>query len=108
MSRCLQTAGHSVTLNNPTYDCANDSLPPGSNTENNPMVTVNQNTEGDHTYHELEPVLHHSAGPNMLSQGDTFSDSEAHIYDMEVESDDEPPKSPMDGTYEHSSLSELS
>ena len=71
------------------------------------MVIVNQSIEGEHIY-ELEPVLHHSAGPKMLSQGDPFSDSEAHIYDMEVESDDELPKSSMDGTYEHPSLSEVS
>ena len=66
--------------------------------------------EGEHTYHELDTVVHHSVGLKImqLSQGDPFSDSEAHIYDMEVESEDELPKSSMEGTHEHSSLPEVS
>ncbi len=102
----LQTAGHSATLNNPTYDCTNDSLPPGSIAVNNATVVANQNmSEGYHTYHELEPVPCHSVGPKTLSQRDPTSDSEVHIYEMEAESE---ANSSKDDTYEHPSLSEVS
>ena len=93
-------------MNNPTYDCVEDSHQPVNHREDE---AVNQSsTEGGHN--ELEPVLYHSVGPNILSQMDAISVCNAHIYEVDDDyrqSEDGQHKSSTSDTSECPSPSEV-